>query len=53
MRLVLFQPAGSSDVLPGLLTERGVVSAADVVPSASTPQLTMQGLINDFDSLRP
>jgi 2-keto-4-pentenoate hydratase/2-oxohepta-3-ene-1,7-dioic acid hydratase in catechol pathway len=53
MRLVLFQPAGSSDVLPGLLTERGVVSAADVVPSASTPQLTMQGLINDFDRLRP
>jgi hypothetical protein len=31
MRLVLFEGAGSVDVLPGLLTERGVVSIADAV----------------------
>ena len=53
MRLVLFQPAGSADVVPGLLTERGVVSIADVAARAATPQLTMQGIIDDFDRLRP
>ena len=53
MRLVLFEPAGSTDVQPGLLTERGVVSIADAVARAVTPQLTMQGIIDDFDRLRP
>ena len=33
MRLVLFQTTGASDVRPGLLTERGVVSIADLVPA--------------------
>jgi len=53
MRLVLFQRPGTPDVLPGLLTERGVVSVADAVPESSTPQLTMQGIIDGFESLRP
>ena len=53
MKLVLFQPAGKADVIPGLLTERGVVSVADTVPSAATPQLTMQRIIDDFETLRP
>ena len=52
MKLVLFQPAGKTDVLPGLLTERGVVSIADTVPSGATPQLTMQRIIDDFEALR-
>jgi 2-keto-4-pentenoate hydratase/2-oxohepta-3-ene-1,7-dioic acid hydratase in catechol pathway len=53
MRLVLFQRAGSADVLPGALTERGVVGIADAVRLSYTPQLTMQGIIDDFDRLRP
>ncbi|HEY7648112.1 MAG TPA: fumarylacetoacetate hydrolase family protein [Methylomirabilota bacterium] len=53
MKLVLFQPPGSREVGPGLLTDRGVVSVADLVPAGHTPQLTMQGLIDRFDALRP
>ncbi len=53
MKLVLFQKPGAGDVVPGLLTDRGVVSIADAVPSGPTPQLTMQGIIDRFDALRP
>jgi 2-keto-4-pentenoate hydratase/2-oxohepta-3-ene-1,7-dioic acid hydratase in catechol pathway len=60
MKLVLFQkPAATSqkpaasDVVPGLLTDRGVVGIADAVPSGPTPQLTMQAIIDRFDALRP
>jgi 2-keto-4-pentenoate hydratase/2-oxohepta-3-ene-1,7-dioic acid hydratase in catechol pathway len=53
MRLVLFQRGGRGEVLPGLLTERGVVSLAGAVPTSYTPQLTMQGIIDGFESLRP
>lgn len=52
MKLVLFQAAGRGGVMPGLLTDRGVVSIADVVTLGHTPQLTMQGIIDSFDSLR-
>ena len=51
MRLVLFEQPGQP-ALPGLLTERGVVSIADVGPLAHTPQATMQALIDGFDGLR-
>jgi 2-keto-4-pentenoate hydratase/2-oxohepta-3-ene-1,7-dioic acid hydratase in catechol pathway len=50
---VLFEAAPNSDVRPGLLTERGVVDIAAVVRRGHTPQATMQGLIDDFDGLRP
>jgi 2-keto-4-pentenoate hydratase/2-oxohepta-3-ene-1,7-dioic acid hydratase in catechol pathway len=53
MRLVLFQSPGSADVVPGLLTERGVVSVADDVQPGATPQVTMQRIIDDLDRLRP
>ncbi|MGH7333988.1 MAG: fumarylacetoacetate hydrolase family protein [Candidatus Rokuibacteriota bacterium] len=53
MKLVLFDNADTRTVSPGLLTERGVVSIADIVPSGSTPQLTMQSIIDGFESLRP
>jgi 2-keto-4-pentenoate hydratase/2-oxohepta-3-ene-1,7-dioic acid hydratase in catechol pathway len=52
MKLVLFQMAGGRDVLPGVLTERGVVSVADAVPSGHTPQATMAGIIDNFETLR-
>ncbi len=53
MRLVLFQTPASPTTVPGLLTERGVVSIADAVPPGATPQLTMQRIIDDFETLRP
>ena len=53
MRLVLFEPAAGGEAAPGLLTEQGVVSVADLVPRGGTPQLTMQGFIDGFDRLRP
>jgi 2-keto-4-pentenoate hydratase/2-oxohepta-3-ene-1,7-dioic acid hydratase in catechol pathway len=53
VKLVLFQSSSSSDVVPGVLTERGVVDIASAVRIGSTPQLTMQGIIDDFDCVRP
>jgi len=53
VRLVLFQAAGTDDVVPGVMTAQGVVSIADAVRPGHTPQLTMQGIIDDFETLRP
>ena len=53
MKLVLFQVGGTGEVTPGLLTDRGVVSIADIVKKSYTPQLTMNGIIDDFDKLKP
>ena len=52
MKLVLFQTAGT-EIGPGLLTERGVVSIASAVPSRHTPQATMEAIIDEFETLRP
>jgi 2-keto-4-pentenoate hydratase/2-oxohepta-3-ene-1,7-dioic acid hydratase in catechol pathway len=53
VKLVTFQIAGRTDLLPGLFTERGVVSLADAVPRGATPTATMMGIIDGFDRLRP
>jgi hypothetical protein len=53
MKLVLFEGAGQTEPMPGLLTERGVVGVAGAVAKSYTSQLTMQGIIDDFDRLRP
>jgi len=53
LKLVLFQEPGKDDILPGISTERGVVGIAGEVRLGYTPQLTMQGIIDDFDRLRP
>jgi 2-keto-4-pentenoate hydratase/2-oxohepta-3-ene-1,7-dioic acid hydratase in catechol pathway len=53
MKLVLFRSGGNGEALPGLLTGRGVVSIASAVTKSYTPQLTMQGIIDGFESLRP
>jgi 2-keto-4-pentenoate hydratase/2-oxohepta-3-ene-1,7-dioic acid hydratase in catechol pathway len=53
MKLVLFRHGAAPEPLPGLLTERGVVDIAGAVKQSYTPQLTMQGIIDDFDTLRP
>src|SRR5438128_148038 len=49
----MFQLAGKPDAMPGLLTDRGVVSIADAVPAGAAPQATMTGIIDNFDRLRP
>ncbi len=52
MKLVLFEGADKK-VVPGLMTERGIVSIAAAVPASYTPQLTMAGIIDNFTSLKP
>ena len=53
MKLVMFEASGLSEMVPGLLTDRGVVSLAGIVERGYTPQLTMQNLIDGFERLRP
>jgi hypothetical protein len=52
MKLVLFQTSPEAQPLPGILSEGGVVDISTAVPQRSTPQLTMQGIIDNFDRLR-
>lgn len=52
MKLVLFKQGAQAELTPGVLTDRGVVSIAAAVPKSYTPQLTMEGIINEFDRLR-
>jgi 2-keto-4-pentenoate hydratase/2-oxohepta-3-ene-1,7-dioic acid hydratase in catechol pathway len=53
MRLVMFETDGQSEMIPGLLTERGVVSLEGIVERSYSPQLTMRKLIDGFEALRP
>jgi len=53
VKLVLFKTAASTELAPGLLTDRGVVDISGAVKKSFTPQLTMQGIIDNFDALRP
>jgi 2-keto-4-pentenoate hydratase/2-oxohepta-3-ene-1,7-dioic acid hydratase in catechol pathway len=50
MKLALFQK--DTQVLPGIITGRGIVNIADLVSLRDTPQRTMAGIIDDFDALR-
>ncbi len=58
MKLVLFAPAGSpagAVPVPGVLLD-GDSAVADISPVVSTgytPQLTMQGIIDGYDGLKP
>jgi 2-keto-4-pentenoate hydratase/2-oxohepta-3-ene-1,7-dioic acid hydratase in catechol pathway len=53
VKLVLFQAPANGEVVPGVLTERGVVDISGAVQKSYTPQLTMKGIIDGFDRLRP
>jgi 2-keto-4-pentenoate hydratase/2-oxohepta-3-ene-1,7-dioic acid hydratase in catechol pathway len=53
MRLVLFKAVDEGEALPGLLTDQGVVDISEVVELSYTPQLTMEGIIDGFEELRP
>ena len=51
MKLALFERDG--EVYPGVVTERGLVDISSAVKRGFTPQLTMTGIIDGFDELRP
>ena len=53
MKLVLFQAGTGSDIMPGLMTERGIVDISSAVKKDYTPQLTMVGIIDNYETLRP
>jgi 2-keto-4-pentenoate hydratase/2-oxohepta-3-ene-1,7-dioic acid hydratase in catechol pathway len=53
VKLVLFQTAPGAKILPGALTGRGIVNISAAVKKSYTPQLTMQGIVDDFSRLRP
>ena len=53
MRLVLFKAGDGSTALPGVLTDRGIVNVSEAVVQSHTPQLTMEGIIDGFEGLRP
>ena len=53
MKLVLFQESEAGAQLPGLLTDRGVVDISGAVKPNYTPQLVMEGIIQEFERLRP
>jgi 2-keto-4-pentenoate hydratase/2-oxohepta-3-ene-1,7-dioic acid hydratase in catechol pathway len=52
MRLALFEKPGTTDVLPGVITDRGIVEISDLVPRGHAPQATMTAIIDQFDRLR-
>jgi 2-keto-4-pentenoate hydratase/2-oxohepta-3-ene-1,7-dioic acid hydratase in catechol pathway len=52
MKLVLMQDERGL-IVPGVLTEGGVVDISSTVQPAVTPQRTMESLIDAFDELRP
>jgi 2-keto-4-pentenoate hydratase/2-oxohepta-3-ene-1,7-dioic acid hydratase in catechol pathway len=52
MRLALFEKSGAADVLPGVITDRGIVEISDLVPRGHAPQATMTAIIDQFDRLR-
>jgi 2-keto-4-pentenoate hydratase/2-oxohepta-3-ene-1,7-dioic acid hydratase in catechol pathway len=53
MKLVLFETADNREARPGVLTDRGVVDVYAAITPGYTPQHTMQGIIDRYDTLRP
>jgi 2-keto-4-pentenoate hydratase/2-oxohepta-3-ene-1,7-dioic acid hydratase in catechol pathway len=53
MRLVLFQKSGHEAVLPGVLTDAGVVDVSAATGVGYAPQLTMTSIIDRFETLKP
>ncbi len=53
MKLALFETGPATETKPGVLTERGIVDISAAVGQRHTAQLTMAGIIDEFDELRP
>jgi len=53
LRLVLVKLEDGGAVHPGLLTDEGIVDISEAVTFGSTPQLTMEAIIDGFEGLRP
>jgi 2-keto-4-pentenoate hydratase/2-oxohepta-3-ene-1,7-dioic acid hydratase in catechol pathway len=52
MRLALFQHSAAGSVVPGVITDRGIVDVSDLVQRGHSPQATMTNLIDGFEGLR-
>ena len=53
MKLALFSEPDDQAMRPGVITDAGVIDVSSVVPPGRTPQRTMEGLIDSFETLRP
>jgi 2-keto-4-pentenoate hydratase/2-oxohepta-3-ene-1,7-dioic acid hydratase in catechol pathway len=53
VKFVLFKSTGNAELTPGLLTDRGLVDISGAVKKGYTPQLTMQGIIDGYEALKP
>lgn len=54
MKLVLLEVGGTGQaIVPGVMTDRGIVDVSSVVASRGAPQQTMVSIIDDFGTLRP
>ncbi|MGH7089179.1 MAG: fumarylacetoacetate hydrolase family protein [Stellaceae bacterium] len=53
MKLCLYQAKNGGEVLPGVITDRGVVGIAEAVKKGISPQKTMEGIIDEFAALKP
>jgi len=53
VKLVLFQTLPNAEIRPGVIADSAVVDISAVVNKSHTPQLTMQGIIDNFEHLRP
>ena len=51
MKLALFENAGASNVVPGVITDRGIVDVSDIAPRGHSPQATMTAIIDQFEQL--
>jgi 2-keto-4-pentenoate hydratase/2-oxohepta-3-ene-1,7-dioic acid hydratase in catechol pathway len=53
LKLVLFQTTPGAEITPGVFTGHGIVNISAAVKKSYTPQLTMQGIIDEFERLQP
>lgn len=53
MKLALYRSAPGDEPRPAILTDRGIVDIADLVPPGHDAQRTMCNLIDAFETLRP
>jgi 2-keto-4-pentenoate hydratase/2-oxohepta-3-ene-1,7-dioic acid hydratase in catechol pathway len=49
MKLALFSTPDQDDVRPGVVVDDGIVDVSGVVPSATSPQRTMETIIDGFE----
>ncbi|RZF60669.1 FAA hydrolase family protein [Sphingomonas populi] len=53
MKLAMFADSDNDSLRPAIITDAGVVDITALVPDAPTPQLVMQEIIDQFETLSP